>query len=91
MFVGCGVYGLEVAELEVKVWVSKVFHVEPPSVEYLKVIVPVGVIPVTPVIVTVAVTDCPTVIGLVGVSVGDDIVGFALLTVKVTSVLVGEA
>lgn len=50
---------------------------------------PIGeVTPVTPVTMTVAVTDCPRVIGLGGESVSVDTVGAALFTVRLLSVLV---
>ncbi len=64
---------------------DRVIHVEPPFVEYWKVTLPVGAAtPPTPVKVTDAVTDCPSVIGLGGLKVGVVIVGFALFTVRDT-------
>ncbi len=86
-----GVYGSEEADPDAMLFVERVFHVEPLSVEYLKITVPVGgATPVTPAIATVAVIDCPIVIGLAGLSVGIVIVGFALLTVRVTGELYVE-
>ncbi len=64
------------------------FQVVPPSIEYLKVIEPVTGILRTPVTLTEAVTDCPRIIGLGGVSVGIVIVGVALFTVNVAMLLV---
>ena len=73
------------------VLLQRKFQVMPPSVEVRNVILSVGFMPRTPVKVTEAVTDCPKVIGLGGLNVGVEIIGVALLTVKLTGALVGEA
>ena len=77
-----GVYGEEVAVLAVNCSVLRRLHVEPPSVEYLNVIEPVGIMPGIPVTVAEAVTDCPKVIGVGGLSVGVVIVAAPDITVQ---------
>lgn len=53
-------------------------HVLPLSVDTWKVTVPVGVKPVTPEIVTDAVTEVPKLIGLIGFKVGAGTVGVSI-------------
>ncbi len=73
---------------ESKLATENVVHVEPPFVEYWKLIVPVGVMLRTPVAVVVAVTACLILIGPVAFRIGAVSVEFAFFTVRIVSWLV---